>query len=255
MTFRACVVVPVFNHAASAVRLAQKLASLELPTFFVNDGSDPANRAVLHDLGERHDWIEILDHPVNRGKGAAVLTGLYAAHGQGYSHALQIDADGQHDPNDIPRFLALAKANPEAVIAAHPQYDSSVPKGRLIARYITHVWVWIETLSFTIRDSMCGFRVYPLGPVVNIADRVKLGQRMDFDPEILVRLHWEGLSIMSPPTKVVYPEGGQSHFRLWRDNCLISWMHTRLVFGMLWRVVSGRFGRPGAGAHASGVIE
>ena len=240
MTFRACVVVPVFNHGARAILLAHRLEPFGLQTFMVNDGSDPPSRAALHDIGDRHEWIQILDHTENQGKGAAVHTGLGAALAQGYSHAVQIDADGQHDSGDIPRFLALAEANPEAVIAGCPEFDENVPKGRLYARYITHVWVWIETLSFTIRDSMCGFRVYPLEPVMRLAETVRLGRRMDFDIEILVRLYWEGVPIISQPTKVAYPVDGQSHFRLWRDNCLISWMHTRLVFGMLWRVVCFR---------------
>lgn len=241
MNFHACVVVPVFNHGEKAAELALRLAPFGLRTFMVNDGSDASSRAALHRLGDRHDWIEVLDHPENRGKGAAVMTGLRAAHSNEYSHALQIDADGQHDPEDIPRFLAQAEKHPTSVIVGCPQFDGTVPKGRLFARYLTHVWVWIETLSFTIRDSMCGFRVYPLEPVIRIAGRVRLGRRMDFDPEILVRLHWEGLPIISLPTKVSYPAGGQSYFRLWHDNCLISWMHTRLVFGMLWRLVSLRF--------------
>ena len=248
MTFRVCVVVPVFNHGASAAALARKLTPFGLQTFMVNDGSDAACCAALHDLAERNDWIQILDHSENRGKGAAVLTGLRTAQAHGHTHAVQIDADGQHDPDDIPRFLTLAEANPKAVIAGRPEFDDSVPKGRLIARYITHVWVWIETLSFTIRDSMCGFRVYPLEPVIRLAERIRLGRRMDFDPEILVRLHWEGVSILSLPTKVTYPVGGHSHFKLWHDNCLITWMHTRLVIGMLWRVLCLRHRRSGADA-------
>jgi predicted LPLAT superfamily acyltransferase len=237
MKFHPCVVVPVFNHGENAGALAQRLAPFGLQTFMVNDGSDAASSAALHDLAKRHDWIQILDHAENMGKGAAVLTGLRAAHTQGYSHALQIDADGQHDTGDIPRFLALAEANPAAIIAGCPEFDASAPRGRRFARYITHVWVWIETLSFTIRDSMCGFRVYPLAPVIRLADRVRLGRRMDFDPEILVRLHWDGQRIISQPTKVSYPAGGQSHFRLGHDNLLISWMHTRLFLEMLWRLV------------------
>jgi glycosyltransferase involved in cell wall biosynthesis len=243
MNFRACVVVPVFNHGENAAALAQRLAPFGLQAIMVNDGSDAASSAALRELAQRYDWIQILDHSENRGKGAAVLTGLRAAHAQGYSHALQIDADGQHDTDDIPHFLALAEANPDAVIAGCPEFDASAPKSRLFARYFTHVWVWIETLSFTIRDSMCGFRVYPLAVVIRLADRVRLGHRMDFDPEILVRLHWQGQPIISRPTRVAYPAGGQSHFRLLHDNLLISWMHTRLVFGMLWRVACFRFGR------------
>ncbi len=228
--------------------LALSLAPVGIKTFLINDGSAEADRALLHELADRHDWIEILDHATNQGKGAAVLTGLRAAHKDGYSHAVQIDADGQHDPGDIPKFLTLAREIPGAVVTGCPRFDATVPTGRLIARYLTHVWVWVETLSFSIRDSMCGFRVYPLEPVIRLAASARLGRRMDFDTEILVRLHWEGLAIHSVPTRVTYPVDGQSHFRLWQDNCLISWMHTRLVFGMLWRVMCFRLRRPGANA-------
>jgi glycosyltransferase involved in cell wall biosynthesis len=209
----------------------------------VNDGSDAATSAILQDLVKRHDGVVILEHAMNQGKGAAVLTGLRAAQVHGHSHAVQLDADGQHNAEDIPKFLKLARENPDSVIAGCPQFDASVPKGRLIARYITHVWVWVETLSFDIKDSMCGFRVYPLEPVLRLAARTPLGLRMDFDIEILVRLHWDGVSIHSVPTKVTYPAGGQSHFMFWRDNGLISWMHTKLVSEMLWRVVRFRFWR------------
>jgi hypothetical protein len=122
-----------------------------------------------------------------------------------------------------------------------------VPRSRLLARYATHVWVWINTLSIDIRDSMCGFRVYPLPAVVSLIDSARLGRRMDFDPEVLVRLHWRGVAIVNRPTRVTYPSDGVSHFRLWQDNALISGMHARLFFGMalrlpwlLWRRV-----RPG----------
>lgn len=122
-----------------------------------------------------------------------------------------------------------------AVICGYPRYDASVPKGRLYARYLTHVWVWINTLSLAIRDSMCGFRVYPLEPTLALLDRVRLGRRMDFDTEILVRLHWQEQPMVWLPTRVHYPADGVSHFRLWLDNALISAMHARLFCGMLLR--------------------
>ena len=242
MTFKPCIVVPVYNHGAGAAALSEKLAPLGLPLILVNDGSENSCRDALHALTDQHDWVSVIDHDWNRGKGAAVLTGLRAAHARDFTHALQIDADGQHDATDIPAFLDLAKAQKSAVIAGVPQFDDSVPKGRLVARYLTHFCVWVETLSFTIRDAMCGFRVYPLAPVIQLAARTRLGVRMDFDPEIMVRLYWEGVPIISRPTRVTYPASGQSHFLLWRDNWLISWMHTRLVFGMLWRVLCFRLG-------------
>jgi glycosyltransferase involved in cell wall biosynthesis len=235
VTVRACIVVPVFDHGAGAAALLERLAPLGLPVILVNDGSAPDCAALLRRLAAGNDQVELLDHGENRGKGSAVLTGLRAAWARGFSHALQIDADGQHDAADVPRFLELAARHPAALIIGRPLFDRSVPRGRLVARHLTHVWVWIETLSLAIPDSMCGFRVYPLQSVIAVADRVSLGRRMDFDPEIAVRLCWEGVPIVPLATRVVYPAGGRSHFRLWQDNWLISCMHTRLFFGMLRR--------------------
>jgi hypothetical protein len=124
---------------------------------------------------------------------------------------------------------------PEAVICGCPVYDASVPKARLYGRYATHVWVWINTLSFDIRDSMCGYRVYPLARTLALIDSVKLGSRMDFDADIIVRLHWRGAQVRNRPTRVTYPADGVSHFRLWHDNLRISRMHTVLFLGMLLR--------------------
>lgn len=246
MIVRTCIVVPVYNHAAGAEKLAEQLERFSLPVFMVNDGSNEACREVLRSLASQYGWLNVIDHEKNRGKGAAVMTGLRAAFDLGFSHAVQIDADGQHDPADIPKFLALSAAHPSAVIAGFPRFDASIPKGRLFARYLTHFWVWVETLSLDIRDSMCGYRIYPLEPVVRLAARVRLGERMDFDPEVLVRLHWLGVQIVTLPTTVIYPPDGRSHFRLWHDNCLISWMHTRLVCGMLRRLLTLGFRRPGS---------
>ncbi|MNY34464.1 hypothetical protein D3C86_1688100 [compost metagenome] len=163
------------------------------------------------------------------------MTGLREASRLGFSHALQVDADGQHDLHDVQRFIEHSRAHPYAVICGYPQYDTSVPKGRLYARYLTHVMVWINTLSLQIRDSMCGFRVYPLPPVLALIDTAKIGKRMDFDSDILVRLAWRGQPMQWLQTKVHYPLDGVSHFRMFHDNVLISSMHTRLFFGMLLR--------------------
>ena len=119
------------------------------------------------------------------------------------------------------------------VVTGQPVFDTSVPKARLYGRYATHVWVWINTLSFDIRDAMCGFRVYPLAPTLRLFDDVAIGRRMDFDVEVLVRLYWRGLRVVNLPTRVTYPADGVSHFDVLRDNLRISWMHTRLFFGML----------------------
>lgn len=235
MSFKPCIIVPIYNHGAGACLLAERLQPLGLPAIFVNDGSHAECSDSLRALAARHDWIEIVEHQTNSGKGSAVLSGLRTAHGRGFSHGLQIDADNQHDTDDIPRFLSMAEQNPNAVVTGQPQFDAGAPLGRKMARYLTHIWVWVETLSFTIRDSMCGFRVYPIDAAIALSKRAKIGQHMDFDSDILVRLFWTGIPVISLPTAVTYPPDGISHFRMFRDNVLITRMHVRLVFGMLWR--------------------
>ncbi|MBB3194237.1 glycosyltransferase family 2 protein [Roseateles terrae] len=227
-------VIPVYNHAVPVVRVAQALRAHGLPVLLVDDGSEPVCAAALDRLA-LEDGIELLRLPQNQGKGGAVMAGLTHALGLGWTHALQIDADGQHDTTDVPAFLAQAQQHPDHFICGCPIYDASVPKGRLYGRYATHIWVWINTLSFAVRDSMCGFRIYPLAEVVDLLRRTRVGRRMDFDVEIAVRLVWAGVPVINQPTRVRYPEDGVSHFRVLRDNVLISAMHTRLFFGMLWR--------------------
>ncbi len=235
--FAACIVIPIYNHKDAIGGTVERLSVHRLPLFVVDDGSDEATQAVLAKLAcQYRELMTLIRLPVNGGKGAAVMAGLRAARRAGYTHALQIDADGQHDANDVPLFLEAARAEPGAVILGRPVYDESVPKSRLYGRYLTHVWVWIETLSLTIRDSMCGFRLYPLDAACALIDSVDLPTRMDFDIEILVRLYWRRLAFRAIPTRVTYATDGVSHFDVLWDNVRISASHTRLVCGMLLRL-------------------
>ncbi|KQV85769.1 glycosyltransferase family 2 protein [Pelomonas sp. Root1237] len=231
---KVCAVIPVYNHGGTVGGVAAKLREQGLPVLLVDDGSAAATAAQLDALA-RQDGIQLLRLPHNQGKGVAVIAGMRLAVEQGYTHGLQIDADGQHDAFDASRFVAAAQARPEALICGCPIYDASVPRARLYGRYATHIWVWINTLSFAVRDSMCGFRIYPLATTLPQLAHASMGRRMDFDTEIAVRLVWAGVPVVNQPTRVHYPVGGISHFRVWRDNVLISAMHTRLFFGMLWR--------------------
>jgi len=234
--FKPCVVIPVYNHEHAVGAVVEAVRSAGLSCLLVDDGSAPACAQVLAQLAaDAPERIVLVRHARNRGKGAAVISGIREAARLGYSHALQIDADGQHCGADIPLFVAQAAARPEALIVGYPQYDESVPALRLYGRYLTHVWVWINTLSLQIKDSMCGFRVYPVAPVLALAQRHRLGARMDFDTEVLVRLFWDGVGVVNVGTRVGYPTDGVSHFRLWLDNVLISRMHATLFFGMLLR--------------------
>lgn len=233
--FRPVVIIPCRNHGLTVEKVLEGLEPLGLPVIVVDDGSDAVTREALDELAPRCPEMTLLRHEVNRGKGAALTTGLHYAEKEGYTHALQVDADGQHDLADAPTLLESAKRDPNALWSARPLYDESVPKKRLIGRYVTHVWVWIETLSFEIVDSMCGYRIYPIAPTLAILKTKHVGQFMDFDTEIMVRLYWKGLRVRFVPSRVIYPEDGYSNFRMWEDNVRISKMHTRLcIESPLW---------------------
>ncbi|QLF94299.1 glycosyltransferase family 2 protein [Pseudomonas sp. ABC1] len=230
--FRPCAVIPVYNHEQPLPGVVERLRGYGLPCILVDDASQASCAAVIDQLAERTD-VSAVRLPHNQGKGAAVMAGMREAARQGFSHALQVDADGQHDLDNIALFLDSARAQPEALVCGYPEYDRSVPRLRFYARYLTHVWVWINSLSLQIRDSMCGLRLYPLAPTLALADSVRLGCRMDFDTDILVRLAWREQPMLWLPVRVRYPEDGLSHFRPWHDNLLISKMHATLFFGML----------------------
>lgn len=237
--FKPCVVIPVYNHEGAIGQTLAALLPHGYPVILVDDGSDTACAAVLVELAEMHsDQVELVVLPQNRGKGGAVKAGLRYALQAGFSHALQIDADGQHDLTDLPAFMSAAESRPELLISGCPIYDDSVPALRYYSRYLTHIWVWINTLSLQIRDTMCGFRVYPLPAVVAMCERQALGNRMQFDTEVMVHWYWQGGTVHHIPTQVQYPIDGVSHFDAWRDNVLISKMHARLFFGMLCRLPS-----------------
>ncbi len=234
-----CAVIPVYNHGAAIGSVVHSVLGHGLPCVLVDDGSDAACAQVLVAIASAQpERVSLTRLPVNQGKGGAMMAGLRLAFQQGHSHALQIDADGQHNVQDVPAFWASAQLHPDSVICGCPEFDDSVPKGRLYGRYLTHVWVWINTLSFAIQDSMCGFRVYPLASTMALIESTSLGRRMDFDVEILVRLHWSGVGIVNQPTRVSYPSDGVSHFRVCLDNVLISRMHAKLFLGMLMRLPS-----------------
>ncbi|WP_454694148.1 glycosyltransferase family 2 protein [Achromobacter aegrifaciens] len=240
-----CALIPVYNHGATVAAVHAQLAAQGLPCVLVDDGSAPACAATLDALAAQ-PHTHLLRRAANGGKGAAVQDGLRAAAALGYTHALQVDADGQHALPDAAAFAAASRAQPHALVCGAPVYGDDVPRSRLYGRWLTRVWVWINTLSLDIPDAMCGFRVYPLARVLPVIDGAQVGRRMDFDIAVLVRLHWRGAAMVWLPTRVAYPEGGISHFKGLRDNLLISRMHARLFFGMLarspallWRRLAG----------------
>jgi glycosyltransferase involved in cell wall biosynthesis len=231
MSFNPCAVIPVYNHHQCLAAVVAALRDHDLPVLLVDDGSDATTRAVL-DAQATRAGVRCLRQPRNQGKGAAVLAGIEQAGHDGFSHALQVDADGQHDLADVPKLLALARAHPQHLISGCPQYDESVPRVRFFGRYLTHVLIWLDTLSLTLRDSMCGFRVYPVAATLALARSTRIGQRMDFDTDVMTRLYWDGTESLFLPTRVTYPQDGISHFRMLADNGRMIWLHLRLFAGL-----------------------
>ncbi|MEM9457074.1 MAG: glycosyltransferase family 2 protein [Myxococcota bacterium] len=226
-SFRCCVLVPTYNNPLT-VRAVVEQARQHLPDVVViDDGSGPAGRRACERLAE--DGLAIVHHRErNGGKGAAVKTGFAVAQQHGFTHALQVDADGQHDLDAIPRFLQHGRAEPRALVIGYPEYDTSAPPVRRIARKFTRFWVDLEAGRGVIRDSMIGMRVYPLALVQTLP---VAGNRMDFDIEIAVRIAWSGVPVINEPVEVRYlaaEDGGVSHFQLFWDNLRFSWLHSKL---------------------------
>ncbi|QDH74014.1 glycosyltransferase family 2 protein [Brevundimonas sp. M20] len=234
---RLCAVVPSYRHVSQLPRLSRRLVELCDHVLIVDDGNTEPVRSEIAALHDPSNGVQVLRLDVNAGKGVAVLTGFREAIAQGFTHALQIDADGQHDIEDVHRFIEASRQRPEALICGQAVYDESVPRARKIGRWITHVWVWIETASLAIADSMCGFRLYPLPKVAEVIAGTRIGSRMDFDTEMAVHMHWRGTPVVNLPTKVIYPPDNVSNFEMLADNVRISKMHTRLALQAPFRLI------------------
>jgi len=232
---KVCAIVPVYRHENASRHVVKSLASLNIPVILVDDGNTPEGHQILVEISKEFPDVELVTHECNRGKGAAMRTGMEAAVVAGFTHALQVDADGQHDMSVIPFFINEAKEHPEDLICGYPEYDESVPKAREQGRKITNFWVAIETLSLKIPDAMCGFRVYPLASSWPVMKCLR-NDRMGFDIEMIVKLSWANVKMRFFPVKVNYPKDGVSNFRMFHDNVTISITHTMLCIGMVLRL-------------------
>jgi glycosyltransferase involved in cell wall biosynthesis len=228
--------IPIYDHKDEIGGVVDEIVGFGLPVLIVDDGSDAPTRRVLDELAGRHTAVEVCRRPHNGGRGAALKTGYRLASERGFSHVLQLDADGQHCASDVPDFLAAMTRDPGTLVLGAPLFDASAPKSRLYGRQLSRVMVWLTTLSFDIEDPLCGFRGIPLAPTIALLDQVATGDHMEFDPELVIQLHWAGVPVRNVPTRVVYREGGLSHFDMLRDNARLTSVYTRAVGGMLWRL-------------------
>jgi glycosyltransferase involved in cell wall biosynthesis len=234
-----CVLIPHFDHFDQFRRMLPALVKQSVPLLVVDDASPmEAFNDLSRLLEEQAPGTTLIRHEKNTGKGGAVITGMRSAKEAGYTHVIQLDADGQHDVTGIALLIAESTRHPQSIICAQPMFDESISPLRFYSRYITLFFAWLETLSMEIRDAMCGFRSYPVNSLDALVEDVSPGTGMVFDPEILVRAMWAGIPLKFVPVQVKYPAGGKSHFRYFRDNLKISWMHIRLIAGMLIRLPS-----------------
>jgi len=233
------VLIPSYNTGAKVLETVRNALAVWQPVWVVVDGSTDGTAETLQALAANTPELKIFILPRNQGKGAAVLHGLQQAAAAGYTHALTMDADGQHPADMIPEFMAVSQKNPEAVVLGKPLFDTDAPALRVQGRKISNWWANLETLGAGIGDSLFGFRVYPIKPLCQIMERSSWMRRFDFDPEVAVRLCWHGVKPINVASPVRYfrpDEGGVSHFNYLRDNTLLTWMHIRLMCGFVLRL-------------------
>ena len=233
------VLIPSYNPGAKVYETVRSALAHWSPVWVVVDGSTDGTLEALQALARDDPGLRVLSLPRNRGKGAAVLHGLREAHAAGFTHALTMDADGQHPADRVHEFMALSQAHPGAQILGVPTFDHTAPLERVYARRIVNWWANLETLWVGIGDSLFGFRVYPVGPLLEIMERQPWMRGYDFDSEAAIRLCWRGYHPINKPVPVKYfrpEEGGVSHYHYLRDNVILFCMHVRLLVESLLRM-------------------
>jgi glycosyltransferase involved in cell wall biosynthesis len=233
------VLIPSYNPGPGVLATVRAARAQWNPVWVVVDGSSDGTAAQLQAMATGDDGLEVIVLPENRGKGAAVLAGITQAAALGFTHALTMDSDGQHPADLIPAFMAASMADPAAMVLGKPVFGPEAPALRVNGRKVSNGWANLETLWMGIGDSLYGFRVYPIAPLLKIMRANRFMRRFDFDPEAVVRLCWAGvrpLNLDAPVRYLSAAEGGVSHFKYLRDNTLLTWMHTRLFIGFVLRL-------------------
>lgn len=233
------VLIPSYNPGRAVIDTVRAARRQWNPVWVVVDGSTDGSDVWLQEMAGQDPGLTVVVLPINQGKGAAVLEGIRQARAQGFTHALTMDSDGQHPADRIPAFMAASQAEPGSMVLGKPVFGPEAPALRINGRKVSNGWANLETLWAGIGDSLYGFRVYPIEPLMRVMQSQRFMRRFDFDPEAVVRLCWAGVKPVNLDAPVRYlsaDEGGVSHFRYLRDNTLLTWMHTRLFLGFLLRL-------------------
>ncbi len=234
------VIIPSYNTGVLLKITVEEVLQCWQPVWVILDGSDDGSEALLQPLQKQYsEGLFVIRYPQNSGKGAVILKGVSLAREIGYTHVLTMDADHQHPASYICKYMQKSAANPEAMILGEPLFDDSAPMIRVKGRRISNWWANLETLGWGIHDSLFGMRVYPIDDLISVMQSTIWARRFDFEPEMAVRMAWQGVSIINIATPVRYiskEEGGVSQFKYGRDNVLLTGMHIRLFFGFILRL-------------------
>lgn len=233
------VLIPSYNPGPKVYETVRAARAQWTPVWVVVDGSTDGTADGLREMAAADPGLRVIVRPRNLGKGAAVLFGAEQAAAEGFTHALTMDSDGQHPVDLIPAFMSASAAAPAAMVLGRPLFDASAPALRVRGRRVSNWWANLETLWAGIGDSLYGFRVYPVEPLIDVMRGQRWMRRFDFDPEAAVRMCWRGVPPLNRDAPVRYfsaDEGGISHFKYLRDNALLTWMHTRLFIGFVLRL-------------------
>ena len=233
------VLIPSYNPGDKALETVRAARAQWNPVWVIVDGSTDGSAEKLSAMAHGDPGLRVLIRERNGGKGAALLDGLIAARREGFTHALTMDADGQHPAGRIRSFMSASSGAPEAMILGDPVFDASAPRIRLRGRRIANWCTNLETLWAGVHDTLFGFRVYPIAALIEVMRHSRWMRRFDFDAEAVVRLTWRGTPLVNLPAPVRYftaEEGGVSHFNYWRDNVLLTSMYLRLLGGFVIRL-------------------
>ena len=233
------VVIPSYDTGSSVYDTVRAACAAWQPVYVVVDGSRDGTAEGLQAMAGQNPNLRVWVLTHNQGKGAAVLHGMLQVRAAGFTHALTMDADGQHPAQCIAEFMRTSIERPDAMILGRPVFDASAPLLRVRGRRVSNWWTNLETLGAGVDDSLFGFRVYPIADLLAVMQRQRWMRRFDFDTEAVVRLAWRGVKPVNRDAPVRYfsvEEGGVSHFRYGRDNALLTWMHTRLMIGFVLRL-------------------
>jgi glycosyltransferase involved in cell wall biosynthesis/uncharacterized protein (DUF2062 family) len=219
-----CVLIPTYDNERTIASVVRDSLEVCPDVFVVNDGATDNTPRILEELG----GIVLLEHPTNRGKGAALLTGFREALERGFTHAVTLDSDGQHSAEKIAAFLEAARESPESIILGNRNFEGSgAGRGSRLGRKNSNFWTWVET-GLRIPDTQTGFRCYPLESILDL-HFVTTG--FDFEIEVLIKAAWSGVKVESIPVPVRYFSGADrvSHLRPFVDFMRIARLNTRLV--------------------------